>query len=119
MRKLYRQTDKTLAVHVIVDHYATHTHPNVKAWLEKNSRFHLHFTPNSAPWVNRVERFFRDITEKRIRRGVFRSVDDLETAIMDYVEHRNAYPKPYKWTAKPETILIKVAKAKDTLGTLH
>ena len=111
LRKLDRQTDKTLAVHVIVDNYATHTHPNVKAWLEKNSRFHLHFTPTSASWVNLVERFFRDITEDRIRRGVFRSVDDLETAIMDYVEHRNAHPKPNQWTAKPEAILEKVSKA--------
>ena len=119
LRKLDRQTDKTLAVHVIVDNYATHTHPNVKAWLEKNSRFHLHFTPTSASWVNLVERFFRDITEERIRRGVFRSVDDLETAIMDYVEHRNAHPKPYQWTAKPESILEKVSNAKEMLGTLH
>ena len=119
LRKLDRQTNKTLAVHVIVDNYATHTHPNVKAWLEKNSRFHLHFTPTSASWVNLVERFFRDITEERIRRGVFRSVDDLETAIMDYVEHRNAHPKPYQWTAKPESILEKVSNAKEMLGTLH
>lgn len=119
LRKLDRQTDKTLAVHVIVDNYATHTHPNVKAWLEKNSRFHLHFTPTSASWVNLVERFFRDITEERIRRGVFRSVDDLETAIMDYVEHRNAHPKPYQWTAKPESILEKVSNDKEMLGTLH
>ena len=106
-------------MHVIVVNYATHKQPNVKAWLEKHSRFHLHFTPTSASWVNRVERFFRDITEERIRRGVFRSVDDLETAIMDYVEHRNAHPKPYQWTAKPEAILEKVNKAKEMLGTLH
>ena len=79
----------------------------------------MHFTPTSASWVNLVERFFRDITEHRIRRGVFRSVDDLETAIMDYVEHRNAHPKPYQWTAKPEVILEKVSKAKEMLGTLH
>jgi transposase len=119
LRKLDRQTDKTLAVHVIVDNYATHKHANVKDWLERHPRFHLHFTPTSASWVNLVERFFRDITEERIRRGVFRSVDDLETAIMDYLEHHNADPKPYQWTAKPEAILAKVAKAKEMLGTLH
>ena len=91
----------------------------VKAWPEKNSRFHLHFTPTSASWVNLVERCFRDITEDRIRRGVFRRVDDLETAITDYVEHRNAHPKPYQWTAKPESILEKANKAKEMLETLH
>jgi aryl-alcohol dehydrogenase-like predicted oxidoreductase len=91
----------------------------VNEWLERNPRFHLHFTPTSASWVNLVERFFRDITEERIRRGVFHSVDDLETAIMDYLEHHNADPKPYQWTAKPDTILAKVAKAKETLRTLQ
>jgi transposase len=119
LRKLDRQTDQALAVHVIVDNYATHKHANVKDWLNRHPRFHLHFTPTSASWVNLVERFFRDITEERIRRGVFHSVADLETAIMDYLEHHNADPKPYQWTAKPDTILAKVAKAKDTLGTLH
>jgi transposase len=119
LKKLDRQTDKDLAVHVIVDNYATHKHLNVKAWLGKHPRFHLHFTPTSASWVNLVERFFRDITQERIRRGVFRCVDDLKAAIMQYLEHRNAHPKPYHWTASPEVILAKVAKAKDTLGTLH
>ena len=119
LKKLDRQTDKTLAVHVMVDHYATHKHPNVKAWLTKHPRCHLHFTPTSASWLNLVERFFRDITEERIRRGVFHSIADLEQAIMDYLDHRNANPKPYHWTAAPDDILTKVAKAKATLGTLH
>jgi transposase len=119
LKKLDRQTDKALAVHVIVDNYATHKHPNVKEWLGKHPRFHLHFTPTSASWVNLVERFFRDITEERIRRGVFRSVEELKAAIMEYLEQRNANPKPYHWTATPEAILAKVAKAKVTLGTLH
>jgi hypothetical protein len=66
-----------------------------------------------------VERFFRDITEERIRRGVFRSVDELKVAIQEYLDHRNANPKPYHWTAKPEAVLAKVAKAKEMLGTLH
>ncbi len=119
LKILDRRTDKTLAVHLIVDNYATHKHPNVKDWLNKHPRFHMHFTPTSASWVNLVERFFRDITEEQIRRGVFRSVDELKTAIMQYLEHRNANPKPYHWTAKPEAILAKVAKAKEKLGTLH
>jgi transposase len=118
LRKLDRQTDKDLAVHLIVDNYATHKHPNVKDWLAKHPRFHLHFTPTSASWVNLVERFFRDITEERIRRGVFRSVAELQAAIHEYLDHRNANPKPYHWTAKPEAILNKVAKAKEMLGTL-
>jgi transposase len=119
LKKLDKQTDKALAVHVIVDNYATHKHPNVKAWLEKHSRFNLHFTPTSSSWVNLVERFFRDITEEQIRRGVFRSVDELKAAIMAYLDHRNANPKPYRWTATPEAILAKVSKAKEMLGTLH
>jgi transposase len=119
LRRLDRHTDKALAVHVIVDNYATHKHPNVKSWLAKHPRFHLHFTPTSASWLNLVERFFRDITEERIRRGVFHSVADLEQAIMDYLDHRNANPKPYHWTAAPDAILTKVAQAKAVLGTLH
>lgn len=119
LRKLDRQTDKDLAVHLIVDNYATHKHPNVKDWLAQQPRFHLHFTPTSASWVNLVERFFRDITEERIRRGVFRSVAELQAAIHEYLDHRNAHPKPYQWTATPEAILTKVDKAKEMLGTLH
>lgn len=119
LRLIDRQTDKALAVHVIVDNYATHKHPNVKAWLRKHPRFHIHFTPTSASWVNLVERFFRDITEERIRRGVFRSIDELKAAITQYLEHRNANPKLYRWTATPDAILAKVAKAKEMLGTLH
>jgi transposase len=119
LKKLDRQTDKALDIHVILDNYATHKHPNVKEWLAKKPRFHLHFTPTSASWVNLVERFFRDITEERIRRGVFHSVEELKQAIMQYLEHRNANPKPYHWTATPGAILEKVAKAKSMLGTLH
>ena len=119
LKLLDRRTDKELAVHVIVDNYATHKHPNVKAWLDKHPRFQMHFTPTSASWVNLVERFFRDITEERIRRGVFRSVDELKLAIMQYLEHRNSHPKPYQWTATPDAILTKVAKAKEMLRTLH
>ena len=119
LKKLDREADKDLDVHLIVDNYATHKHPNVKAWLTKHPRVHLHFTPTSASWVNLVERFFRDITEERIRRGVFRSVAELKEAIAQYLQHRNANPKPYQWTATPESILAKTAKAKEKLGTVH
>lgn len=119
LKLLDRRTDKGLDVHLIVDNYATHKHPNVKAWLDKHPRFHMHFTPTSASWVNLVERFFRDITEESIRRGVFRSVDELKQTIMQYLQHRNDHPKPYQWTATPDAILAKVAKAKAMLGTLH
>jgi transposase len=119
LKKLDRHADKHLAIHVIVDNYATHKHPNVKTWLAKHPRFHFHFTPTSASWLNLVERFFRDITEERIRRGVCHSVDDLKAAIMDYLDHRNDNPKPYHWTASPEAIIRKVIKAKNTLRTLH
>ncbi len=119
LKRLDKQTAKNLDVHLIVDNYATHKHPNVKEWLAKHPRFHMHFTPTSASWVNLVERFFRDITEDQIRRGVFRSVDELKQAIMKYLDHRNANPKPYHWTAPPETILAKVAKATERLGTVH
>jgi transposase len=78
-----------------VDNYATHKHAKVRAWLEKHLRIHLHFTPTSASWLNLVERFFCDITEERIRRGVFRSIAELEQAICEYLEHRNENPKPY------------------------
>jgi transposase len=119
LKMIDKQTDKAPAVHLIVDNYATHKHPNVKDWLAKHPRFHMHFTPTSASWVNLVERFFRDITEEQIRRGVFHSVDELKAAIMHYLEHRNANPKTYRWTASPETILAKVDNTKEKLGTLH
>ena len=96
-------------MHLIVDNDATPKHPNVRAWLEKNPRFHMHFTPISASWVNLVERFFRDITEEHICRRVFHSVHDLETAIMEYLDHRNENPKPYTWNARQEAILAKVS----------
>jgi len=99
LKKVERQTDKTLDIHIIVDNYATHKHPTVKAWLEVHSRIHMHFTPTSASWVNLVERLFGEITDKAIRRGVFKSVRELETATTTFIEARNRNPKPYTWTA--------------------
>lgn len=106
-------------LHLIVDNYATHKHQRVKQWLEKHPRFHVHFTPTSASWLNAVERFFRDITVNRIRRGVFHSVAELEEAITAYIEHHNSAPKPFIWTASARDILEKVKKARNKLDTLQ
>jgi transposase len=102
-------------IHIICDNYATHKHAKVKEWLMKNPRIHMHFTPTSASWLNMVERFFRDITERCIRSGVFHSVADLEEAIFGYIEIHNENPKPFIWTAQASDILEKVKRAKSSL----
>jgi transposase len=106
-------------IHLIADNYATHKHPKVQRWLERHKRFHMHFTPTSSSWLNMVERFFRDLTEKRIRRGVFRDVEELIMAIGDYIDHHNRAPKPFIWTAKATDILEKVKRARKTLDNRH
>jgi transposase len=111
-----RKTPKNKELHLIVDNYATHKHPEVLAWLGKHPRFHMHFTPTSSSWLNMVERFFRDITDKRIRRGVFTSVPELEAAINEYIAVHNAKPKPFVWTAKATDILAKVTRARAALN---
>jgi transposase len=116
LKTIDRKTPKNKELHLIVDNYATHKHPEVQAWLAKHPRFHMHFTPTSASWLNMVERFFRDITDKRIRRGVFTSVAELETAINEYIAAHNAEPKPFIWTAKASDILAKVTRARATLN---
>lgn len=95
--------------HLILDNYATHKTPAVQRWFARRPHYHLHFTPTGASWLNLVERFFAEITEKRIRRGAFRSVHALEKAITDYLEHRNKAPTPFVWTADADTILKRVA----------
>lgn len=110
-------TDKDL--HLIVDNYATHKHPKVKRWLAKHPRFHIHFTPTSASWLNMVERFFRDLTENRIRRGVFKSVPELINTIDDYIQKHNSDPKPFVWTATATDILEKVRRARAKLDMLQ
>jgi transposase len=102
-------------LHLIVDNYATHKHPAVQRWLKRHPRFHFHFTPTSASWLNMVERFFRDLTVNRLRRGVFRDVMELVTAIDDYVDYHNQHPKPFIWTASAHDILEKVKRARKTL----
>ena len=119
LRTIDRSTPKALDLHLIADNYATHKHPKVKAWLAKHPRFHMHFTPTSASWLNQVERFFGLITGDRIRRGVFTSVDELEAAIHDYLEHHNANPKPFVRTAQATAILEKVARGRQALESEH
>jgi transposase len=110
-----RETPSDRELHLIVDNYSAHKHPDVLAWLERHPRFHLHFTPTSASWANMVERFFRDITDQRIRRGVFRSVAELEQAIADYLAQHNQAPKPFIWTARASDILEKVKRGRAAL----
>lgn len=110
-----RETVPEYDLHLIVDNYATHKHPKVKAWLKRHPRFHIHFTPTSSSWLNLIERWFRDLTEKRLRRGVFRSVAELKRAILDYVDHHNENPKGFIWTKKADDILAKVARARAVL----
>jgi transposase len=119
LRTIDRNTPKGLGLHLVVDNYATHKHATVKAWLKRHPRFHLHFTPTSASWINQVERFFGLITEDAIRRGVFRSVADLNAAIELYLEHHNADPKPFVWTASAPEILKKVARGRQVLESVH
>jgi transposase len=102
-------------LHLIVDNYATHKHPKVKDWLARHPRFHMHFTPTSASWLNLIERFFGQLTDKRIRRGTFHSVPDLIKAIDDYIAHHNDFPSRFTWTAKVEDVLSKVARARRVL----
>ena len=116
LRLIDRKTPKHLQLHLIVDNYATHKHPDVQAWLAKHPRFVMHFTPTSASWLNMVERFFRDISENRIKRDSFTSVSDLEHAIGQYIEHHNKNPKPFIWTATAADILAKVTRAKAALA---
>jgi transposase len=118
LRTIDRQVPKGLQIHMILDNYGTHTHPNVIAWLEKHPRFHLHFIPTSSSWLNMVERWFRELTDKAIRRGVFKSVPDLIAAIEAYLKANNDDPNPFVWTATAEEILEKVRRGRVVLQTI-
>ncbi len=110
------EVPKGLQVHLILDNYSTHTHDNVKKWLAKHPRFHLHFTPSSSSWLNLVERFFGKLTDKALRRGVFRSVPELIAAIEAYLKANNDNPTPFVWTASAESILEKVRRGRVALA---
>ena len=117
--KFLRLLDQTmpahLDLHLIADNYATHKHPTVQRWFQRHPRFHMHFTPTSASWLNMVERFFRDLTQNRLRRSVFRDVEELIMAIGNYIDRHNENPKPFIWTARASDILEKVKRARRAL----
>lgn len=122
-RKFLRHIDQTipadLAVHMILDNYGTHSHPKVKSWLAKHRRFHLHFTPTSSSWLNLVERWFRELTDKRLRRGAFANVAELTSAIQEFIAVNNQAPKPFVWTATVDKILAKIRRCKAILEAVH
>ena len=115
LKKVYKETPKDIDLHIIVDNYSTHKHKKVNAWLAKKPRVHLHFIPTSSSWLNLVERFFALITEKQLRRGVFRSVEQLENTIYTFIEKRNQKPKPFVWTKSVDEIMTKVNRARQSL----
>jgi transposase len=119
LRVIDEVTPSDKALHLIVDNYATHKHPKVQRWLARHPRFHVHFTPTSSSWLNMVERFFRDLTENGLRRGVFRDVEELIMAIGAYIDKHNDQPKPFIWTAKAADILEKVKRARKSLDNRH
>ena len=116
LKQIDRETPPEMDLHLIVDNYCTHKDHRVRAWLAKHPRFHLHFTPTSASWLNLVERFFADLTQDVIREGSFNSVKTLVADIEDYLAERNLTPKPYKWKAKGEAILRKIQHARSSLA---
>ena len=119
LRVIDRVTPAGKSLHLIADNYATHKHAKVQRWLKRHPRFQVHFTPTSSSWLNMVERFFRDLTQNRLRRGVFRDVEELITAIGDYIDRHNANPKPFIWTAKASDILEKVKRARRSLNIVQ
>lgn len=119
LKRIESETPPEFALHLIVDNYGTHKHPRVQSWLERHPRFHLHFIPTSSSWLNMVERWFGEITEKRLRRGTFVNVRSLVKAIKDYIHTHNQNPQAFVWTATPERIMAKITKCKEALGTLH
>ncbi len=119
LKQIEAETLSDLDLHLIVDNYATHKHPKVKSWLKRHRRFHLHFIPTSSSWLNLVERWFREITDKRIRRGTFSNVPALIAAIESFIEAHNQNPKSFTWTAKAETILEKVRRARAVLDKMQ
>jgi transposase len=119
LRVIDQVTSPKKDLYLIVDNYATHKHPKVKRWLNRHPRFHIHFTPTSTSWLNMVERFFRDLTQNRLRRGVFHDAEELIMAIGEYIDKHNQSPKPFVWTAKASDILEKVKRARRTLDNRH
>jgi transposase len=119
LRKIEQSVPHELDIHVILDNYATHKHPAVKAWLKRHARVHFHFTPTSSSWLNLVERFFSELTTRQLKRLAVSSVPELIAAIEGYIDRRNQDPIPFVWTASAKSITAKVRKAKAILATQH
>ena len=119
LNRIERDVPAGKLIHVILDNYATHKHPKVRVWLARHERWTFHYTPTSASWLNAVEGFFAKLTRRRLRRGVFHSLVDLQAAINRYLAEHNQAPKPFVWTAEPEAILAKVKRGHQTLETIH
>ncbi len=119
LKQIDAKTPKGLDLHIVLDNYGTHKHANVKTWLQEHPRFHLHFVPTSCSWLNLVERFFSEITNKAIRRGCFYSVEELVETIDNYLKVNNADPKPFTWTATTESIIEKIDRCRKIYETLH
>jgi transposase len=115
LNRINRETPAELNLHLIVDNYATHKHPEVRVWLARHPRFHFHFTPTSASWLNAVEGFFAKLTSKRLKRGAFIGIADLQAAIKRFVAEANECPRPFVWTADPDAIIEKVRRGKKVL----
>jgi len=115
LRLIDQVTPKEKELYLICDNYATHKHPKVQRWLARHKRFHLHFTPTSSSWLNMVERFFRDLTQNQLKRGVFRDLEELIMAVEGYIDRHNQKPKPFIWTASARDILEKVTRARKSL----
>jgi transposase len=119
LETIHRSVSRRKQVHLILDNYGTHKHPKVKEWLAAHPRYHLHFTPTGSSWLNMVERFFSELTTRRIRRGTFRSVPELERAIRCYLREHNKNPTPFVWTATAGKIVRKIKHCKELLETGH
>jgi transposase len=119
LKKIDSETPVGPDLRLIIDNYGTHKHPRVKSWLKRHPRFHLHFIPTASSWLNLVERWFREITDKRIRRGTFQNVPALIAAIKNYIDAHNQNPHVFVWTAPVERILTKISKCKEALDALH
>jgi transposase len=119
LNKINRETPAGRELHLIVDNYATHKHPKVRAWLERHPRFHFHFTSTSASWLNAVEGFFAKLTRQQLKRGIFKGIVDLQAAINRYLTETNENPKPFTWTADPDANIDKVRRGKQALESVH
>jgi transposase len=119
LRRIDRKFPGKTILHLVMDNYGTHSHPNVKAWLDKHPRFVIHYVPTSCSWLNLIERWFAELTNKRIRRGSFLSVDDLIAAIEDFLDAWNENPKPFVWTATVDSIVAKLARCRQTLEQIQ